>query len=238
MLVIPVLDLRGSVVVHARAGERASYRPVCSALSVSADPVEVAGAYLNLCSFPTLYIADLDAILKQGNNVAHIRRLRDHFPELSLWVDAGFDSAASLQAWTLLELGAPVLGSETHRDFAALKKLLTKNRPGDLILSLDFHGDHFLGPPGLLESPALWPDRVIAMSLHRVGVQQGPDLNLWQRLRQMQPDGQIFVAGGVRDVTDLTRLRDLGASGALLASALHAGRLSSHELRVFMSANI
>jgi phosphoribosylformimino-5-aminoimidazole carboxamide ribotide isomerase len=44
------------------------------------------------------------------------------------------------------------------------------------------------------------------------------------------PNHRIFAAGGVRGIADLNRLTELGAAGALLASALHDGSLASKNL--------
>ncbi|HWX13321.1 MAG TPA: HisA/HisF-related TIM barrel protein, partial [Methylocella sp.] len=38
------------------------------------------------------------------------------------------------------------------------------------------------------------------------------------------------AAGGLRDASDLMRLREAGVSGALVASALHDGRLIGADL--------
>ena len=45
MRIVPVLDLKGGVAVHAVRGERQSYAPVRSVLSPSADPVALARAF-------------------------------------------------------------------------------------------------------------------------------------------------------------------------------------------------
>ncbi|MGE3290704.1 MAG: nickel transporter, partial [Geminicoccaceae bacterium] len=88
---IPVVDLMGGVVVHARAGDRDRYRPLAQSLvAASAEPVAVVEGLLGLHPFPALYIADLDAIRKQGDNTSTILALRHRFPELRMWVDAGF----------------------------------------------------------------------------------------------------------------------------------------------------
>ena len=71
MQVIPVLDLIGGLVVRARMGDRDAYRPIETPLSPTPDPVAVAEGLMRLGSFPTLYIADLDAI------IAYLRSLKD-----------------------------------------------------------------------------------------------------------------------------------------------------------------
>jgi phosphoribosylformimino-5-aminoimidazole carboxamide ribotide isomerase len=68
------------------------------------------------------------------------------------------------------------------------------------------------------------------MSLDHVGNTGGPDL---RRIRQLRPDAgdrQLYAAGGVRDAADLQRLQDAGADGALLASAVHNGRIGAAQL--------
>jgi len=41
MRVIPVIDLKGGVAVHAVRGERERYRPVRSRIAAGSDPVEL-----------------------------------------------------------------------------------------------------------------------------------------------------------------------------------------------------
>ena len=79
-----------------------------------------------------------------------------------------------------------------------------------------------------------WPQRVLAMNLHRVGSNKGPDLALIVGLAGRVPGCQVYAAGGVRSIEDLERIAAAGAAGALIASALHDGRIGSVELSQFM----
>jgi phosphoribosylformimino-5-aminoimidazole carboxamide ribotide isomerase len=98
------------------------------------------------------------------------------------------------------------------------------------ILSLDFREGEFLGPPALLQQPGRWPQRLIAMNLARVGSGLGPDLARVRLLRTLAPAARVYAAGGVRSASDLHDCRRTGASGALVASSLHDGRLSASDL--------
>jgi phosphoribosylformimino-5-aminoimidazole carboxamide ribotide isomerase len=73
------------------------------------------------------------------------------------------------------------------------------------------------------------------MNLHRVGSDQGPDLNLVVNLARRVPGCKVYAAGGVRSVDDLQQVVKAGASGALLASALHDGRIGASHLAQFSS---
>ena len=118
---IPVIDLMGGLVVHARAGDRDRYRPLeHSRVSASPDPAAVIEGLLALHPFRTLYIADLDAIRKQGDHKAQIFALRQAFPQLRLWVDAGFAGECGCRRFLAAELGDLVLGSESQADLRLL----------------------------------------------------------------------------------------------------------------------
>jgi phosphoribosylformimino-5-aminoimidazole carboxamide ribotide isomerase len=225
---IPVIDLMGGVVVHAQAGQRDAYRPIArSAVAASADPTAVIEGLLELFPFRTLYIADLDAIRKRGDHKALIRTLKDRFPGLCLWVDAGFAGECACRRFLGAGLGDLVLGSESQADLRLLEAL--RDEPG-LVLSLDFMGERALGPPALHDTPSLWPERIVVMTLARVGVGAGPDIERLETIMARAPGRRVYAAGGVRGAEDLARLRAIGCAGVLLASALHDGRLGRAEL--------
>ena len=100
--------------------------------------------------FPTFYIADLDAIEGRAPNTAALARLRAMPDAPELWVDAGFADEKALAAALAEPSLRPVLGSESQRDDALLRRF--RDHP-DLILSLDFFADEFRGPPSFLEEP-------------------------------------------------------------------------------------
>src|SRR5208337_4948194 len=166
--------------------------------------------------FQTLYVADLDAIQRRGDNLSVIRRIRAEYPALSLWID---DGAA--------DFDAPVIGSESQRDGALVARHRDSSR---VVLSLDFRGDAFQGPEGILSESKLWPRRVIVMTLARVGGGAGPDLPRLAAIKRIAGDREIYAAGGVRDSADLSALKTAGAAGALIATALHDGRVVKADL--------
>jgi len=224
---IPVIDLKGGEVVRARMGERASYRPLESPLAPTSDPIDVVRGLLAVYPFPILYVADLDAIEGKRDNLATLGRLRAEFPQLEMWIDNGAADEAALEALTGAGLGAPVIGSESQRDGALVASHRDSRR---VVLSLDFRGEAFQGPPGILAEPALWPRRDIVMTLARVGAGAGPDLKRLAAIRSIAENREIYAAGGVRDAADLKALKAAGASGALIATALHERRIVRADL--------
>jgi len=217
----------GGQVVRARMGDRASYRPLESLLSPTSDAVAVVRGLLAVYPFPALYVADLDAIQRDGDNFSALRHIRAEFPKLQIWVDNGAADAAALEAVIEADLGTPVIGSESQRDGRLIAQHKDTRRA---VLSLDFRGDVFQGPDEILRNSALWPSRVIVMTLGRVGSGAGPDLKRLRAIRSVAGGRDIYAAGGVRDAADLSALKAAGAAGALLATALHERRIVAADL--------
>ena len=227
MEVIPVIDLKDGVVVHARMGMRSAYAPIETPLSPTSQPIDVARGLLSIFPFKKFYVADLNAIENKDNNNAALKRLSLDFPELVFWVDAGIADVHHAQRWFEAGLGHLVLGSETQRDSDLIRFLCRNNRT---ILSLDFRGDAFLGPASLLNEANIWPTNVIVMTLARVGSASGPDMNWLTTIKSRATNRQVYAAGGVRDANDLASLAAAGIAGALVATSLHNGKLTGAQI--------
>ena len=231
MQIIPVIDLKDGHVVHARRGERATYPRLRSSLAAGSDPVEIAAALLRLHPFDTLYLADIDAIARQGRNTSAIAAIHTAFPGVELWVDAGIADLCEFLVWQAGGPGRAVIGTECVADPALITGLRTMQSGPPAVLSLDFgaQGDA-LDPIDALAQPSAWPDDVIVMTLARVGTDAGPDSSRIAAVLAAAGERRVYAAGGVRGADDLHTLRRLGAAGALVASSLHDGRITPADL--------
>jgi hypothetical protein len=73
MRVVGVIDLKAGTAVHAVRGERESYRPVSSVIGGDdGDAVALARGFRSELGLDELYVADLDAIVGDGENSARI----------------------------------------------------------------------------------------------------------------------------------------------------------------------
>lgn len=226
MQIIPVIDIRNGAVMRARAGERESYRPIASPLAATSAPSDVVAGFLTLHRFQRIYVADLDAIEGSGDNRHEIEALIERFPAMRFMVDAG---ATSLD-WRGVARVECVIGSESLRDIESLR---ARKDDADVVLSLDFRDDVFLGPDALNDCADLWASQVIVMTLARVGVGDGPDFDRLANIIERAGDRRVYAAGGVRDARDLAQLEKIGAAGALVATALHDGALKRADLECF-----
>ncbi len=230
MRVVVVLDLMGGIVVHGVGGRRSEYRPITSKLTPSCEPIAVAEAFRDQLGLSELYVADLDAIMGRPPSLELFRELSAR--GFALWVDAGLRRAD--QAAALFDAGVSrvVAGLET---LAGPDELAGLNRR--CVFSLDLKAGRPLADWGAdpWDIARLAIDRgvrsLLVLDLARVGEGTGTGTEeLCRRLTTTFPHVEVSAGGGVRGVDDLRRLRECGVSAALVASALHDGRLTRAEL--------
>jgi phosphoribosylformimino-5-aminoimidazole carboxamide ribotide isomerase len=232
MQIIPVVDLMNGQVVRAVRGQRSAYQPVVSALCEGSDPVAVARALCDYAGADTLYVADLDALTGGAVQLATLSNLLAALPGLELWLDAGFADAAAFARLRAV-LGShgarvtPVFASEALATADAARLALAD--AGGAILSLDRRGGELMDRAGCWADPALWPKRVIVMTLDRVGSFEGPDVATLRECARRAPRVTLIGAGGIRDEDDLRVAEEAGAEAWLTASALHDRRIAPQD---------
>ena len=242
MRVIPVIDIRRGIAVHARGGERDRYGPVQSCLTPSADPLVLLERLHAAFQCEEVYVADLDALEQTGDNLALLAVLVNHVGGVQLLVDAGVRSAADVRRLLDIGVGRVVLASETSAGPHQLAEIGRAVSFEKVVCSLDLRGRSVVW--GTAASPIQSADAalaslsasgirsVIILEMDRIGAETGVDVHFLAPLIQRHHGIEILIGGGVRDVGDLLMLRGLGAAGALVATALHRGTISREDLAV------
>jgi phosphoribosylformimino-5-aminoimidazole carboxamide ribotide isomerase len=236
--VLPVVDLKGGIVVRGVAGERAAYQAIRSQIATDASPSAVADALVSKFGFRDVYVADLDAIAGQDPSWRDYENVADC--GLRLIIDAGIDSAsraslmreyANRHAW----LGGVVIGLESIASPQQLRESADILGPDLAVFSVDLkHGkpvttsERWCGalPESIVdEAIAAGIRRVIVLDLAAVGTGQGPVTGpLCRSIRDAHPFLEIISGGGVRSAEDVQAFISAGCNRVLVASALHDGR--------------
>ena len=247
MRIIPVIDLRAGRAVRGRAGTRQHYRPVRSLLGLDPSgsrcavdlsaPRDLFEVYLRLLRPRVLYVADLDRIGGGGDNDDVVSGLALRAPGVSILWDGGLAGPTNGAARRPVANLVPIAGTETLAEATALAPSPASGPP---FLSLDLSDEGVvarsasiaaLGETGVLRAAARHGvRRVLLLFLGRVGTARGLEIPRLERLREAAGDLEVYVGGGIAGLGELRMLRRLGFAGALLATALHDGRISPADL--------
>ncbi|MBS7633084.1 hypothetical protein KEJ15_05635 [Candidatus Bathyarchaeota archaeon] len=238
MKIIPVIDVLGGLVVHAVKGERQHYKPLKSVICRSTNPIEVAKAFEGF-GFREIYLADLDAILGRSRSYALYRQIKAE-TRLKLMVDAATSDVISASKVLSSGVDWVIVGTETLTSLDALSETVKVLGSEHVVVSLDVKGGQLISRSAEVRglNPLELAKRlegmgvkfVILLDLDRVGMECGVNLNLLETL--LGGTGlKVMVGGGLSSVKELCILREIGAYGVLLATALHYGKLDIGELK-------
>jgi phosphoribosylformimino-5-aminoimidazole carboxamide ribotide isomerase len=238
--IIGVLDLRNGHAVHARAGDREQYRPVQSVAGEAIEPGDaeaLARIYRDRLRLHELYVADLDAI---EGRAPQDRLVSSLAAGGRLWLDAGASSADRVRHALTLGAAHVIVGLETLRSWRALDEICDAVDRRRVAFSLDLRDGTPLGDGSLSGGASARAvaaravdagvGSIIVLDLARVGTGAGIDMGLFGLVRETAPHTTLLAGGGVRGVDDLARLADAGCDGALVATALHDGRISAGDV--------
>ncbi|WP_292460345.1 HisA/HisF family protein [Methanothermococcus sp.] len=218
MEIIPVIDIMNNIAVHGMGGNREEYKPLKTVLCDSSNPIDIIEKYKENGA-EKVYIADLDAIMKNGDNFNIIREL----PIYKI-VDAGISTKKDIEYMRALKIcDKLIVGTETLNDLDLLGEK-------DIILSLDFKDGKLLNYEldDILDNVNKNTPLII-LDISSVGTQSGINKNLIKYIID-KTNNPIYIGGGIKDENDLKDAYDLGAQGVLIATAVHKGILDLKEI--------
>lgn len=239
MNVIPVIDLLNGIAVHGIRGERKRYQPLKSVLSNSADqPLDIASTFKSL-GFTSLYLADLDAILKKSANFNIYKQIVGQ-TGLDLMIDAGIADLKIAQKVLAADVPKIVVGSETLKSLDFLAQVVKAFGEDKIVVSIDLKQGKVLSVSETITQMdtlsfaqklgKLGIKQIILLDLDRVGTEHGINFNLLRTLIE-KTEVEVLVGGGIQSLKELKQLRELGVSGVLIATILHNGKLDVNELK-------
>ena len=259
MRVLPVLDVMHGEVVRGIGGRRQKYRRVVSRLTASSRPLDVADALASHFACREFYLADLDALLggepawsmyaalrERGYRLwvdAGVREMTRACQLAEASVESIVVGLETVQGPTALaeivqRFGERIVFSldlrhgEPLGDRDAWFRVQRAGSVSDGHATVAYASGSFNYAETIAaQAVRLGVSRLLVLDLARVGLDSGTGtFELCARLCANHPEVQISAGGGVRNRGDLEELRDCGVRLALVASALHDGRLTRADL--------
>jgi phosphoribosylformimino-5-aminoimidazole carboxamide ribotide isomerase len=236
--IIPVIDTLRGVVVHAVQGHREEYHPLETEFSAAADPVEVASGLKSRFGCDELYVADLDGIMRGEADLSLLARLC-RIGGMKVIADAGVNSPSKARALVDTGVVGVIVGTETLGRLEDMEEIIEVSGGVPVTGSIDIKGEKVISRCAALkgvrplEAARMLEDngvgQLILLDIGRVGSEVGVDVSLVEETVRAV-DLPLLVGGGVASIEDVLALRNAGASGVLVATALYRGRLSRRDL--------
>jgi len=162
-----------------------------------------------------------------------------------LLVDAAVATAERAREVVADGAARVVVGLETLPSFDVLAAIARAIGPERVAFSLDLREGvplveaRLSGTPRELVSAAVTAGArvIVVLDLARVGSGRGVDSVLVRGLRRAHPHVELLAGGGIGTARELERLAAAGLDGALVATALHDGRIKRDDVAAVRRAD-
>lgn len=241
MKLIPAIDVIGGQCVRLSQGDYAQQKTYAS------DPLAVA-LQLQSAGITHLHLVDLDGA--KAGAVQNWDTLERICRETDLQVDFGGGLRTTAAVARAFELGVSQVtgGSIAVKQPATFLEWLREFGGERIILGVDAHRERIavegwqsVTELDLYDFVARFRDAgvqsIVCTDIARDGMLQGAAEDLYAALLVRFEGLQVIASGGVRDMNDLARLRDLGLHGAIFGKAYYEGNITLDDLRHWTKMN-
>lgn len=237
MFIIPAIDIIDGKCVRLTQGDYAQKKVY------NEDPLEVAKEFED-AGLMRLHLVDLDGA-KAGHIVNH-RVLERLASKTSLHIDFGGGLKSDTDLKIAFECGAKQItgGTVAVKNREVFINWLENHGSDKIILGADVKNEK-IAVGGWLETSDLWlkdflRDYIeqgiqycICTDISKDGLLRGASNELYASVLKDFPDLKLIASGGVSNMDDLYKLREIGCFGAIVGKAIYEGRVTVKELEKF-----
>lgn len=226
-LVIPAVDLKDGKCIQLRQGREDS---VILELD---DPVAVALRWERLGA-PRLHVVDLDGALKERRVNEGI--LREIVRRVSIPVQFGGGIRSPEDAGALLDLGVSrvIIGTMALENPEILEAISERHGRDKITIALDSRKGNVvvrgwkkstgLKPSEVARKFEAYASEVLYTNVDREGLMRGVAEEAIKEVIEATSMG-VIVSGGVSTIEDVKKIKELGARGVVIGSAIYTGKL-------------
>ncbi|MDZ4058727.1 MAG: 1-(5-phosphoribosyl)-5-[(5-phosphoribosylamino)methylideneamino]imidazole-4-carboxamide isomerase [Bacteroidales bacterium] len=236
--VIPAMDIIGGECVRLSMGDYTTKKIYSSA------PEDVAVQFEQY-GMNRLHIVDLDGA-KMGTpiNTEIIERVLK-VSNLSIQFGGGVRTISDAERVFSLGASRVIIGSAAVQDPAIISSLIKKYGKNRVILGVDIK-DQKIAINGWIDKVDKDIDafisffinmgvgQIICTDISKDGMLSGPSFDIYMNLLSAFPFVDIIASGGVRDIKDIKRLKDIGLNGVIVGKALYEKRIDLNDLKSWL----
>tara|TARA_B100001741_G_C16479068_1_gene563906 strand:- start:37 stop:714 length:678 start_codon:yes stop_codon:yes gene_type:complete len=220
MDIIPAIDLKKGKVVKASQGDRSLYKSIDISTRHSSNPITFIKALIITYRPSTIYLADLDSLDGDGNNIDIICRIANMFRNKIFWVDVGAQKIKKLNKRNI----TPILCSESCDDIRLINYVYK-----GYVHSYDYN-NRFLGTQYFKRLNSSYKKKIIFMNISDVGNEKGPDFKYIRRMIRFS-DTEYYVGGGIKSIVDLHKLNKMNITGVIVSSLLMSKKTNGYIIK-------
>ena len=205
----------------------------------SDDPLAIAKKWES-AGADMIHLVDLDATLGSGSNFEILRNIAKS-ANIPVQVAGGLRNEKIIE--NALEFAQRVvIGTLAFNDKTTLGELLTRYGKEKLVISAD-HNNGLIVVNGWQQSTKIsLTDAVngfvemgfseyLSTSVTKDGTLEGPDLKPLQEINEMNTVN-LIVSGGISNIEDVMKVKELNPFGAILGKALYENQISIEEAKL------
>ena len=232
MKIIPAIDLMEGKVVRLYKGDP-SKKTI-----YSENPLEIAKKWES-AGADMIHLVDLDATLGKGSNFEILGNIAKSV-KIPVQIAGGLRNEKIIES--ALEFAQrAVIGTLAFKDKTTLGKLLAVYGSKKLVISVD-HNDGLVAVNGwqqttkiplidaVNEFKEMGFSEYLSTNISRDGTLHGPDLIRTRTINEIE-DVNLIVSGGISNVEDVVKVKELNPFGVILGKALYENQITIEEAK-------
>jgi len=233
MRIIPAIDIMDGKCVRLTKGDYTTKK------IYNENPLEIAKSFEDN-GIQFLHLVDLDGA--KSNSIINYKILEKLASKTTLAIDFGGGLKSEKDVEIAFESGAKQItgGSIAAKNRSEFVGWINRYGAEKVILGADCK-DRKIATDGWLEESDTDVIEfiqsyeqngirdVISTDISKDGMLKGPSINLYKDILN-QTQINLIASGGVSNINDLYRLREIGCSGVIIGKAIYEGRITMKEL--------
>jgi phosphoribosylformimino-5-aminoimidazole carboxamide ribotide isomerase len=203
------------------------------------DPVEMAQSFEN-AGAKYIHLVDLDAAKKQGNNYNVISKIASS-TNLTVQMGGGIRDTETLKKVLDFGVSRAIIGSLAVKDPQLVFDWIQEFGPDRIVVGTDVMNG-FIATDGWYVTSDKDINSFVATymkngattflctDISRDGMLQGIAADLYEDLQNSHKGIQLIASGGVKDMTDVEKAKNLNMYGIVIGKAIYEGNISLEEL--------
>ena len=236
MKVIPAIDIKNGKCVRLMQGD------FSRSTIYETSPLNQAKIFEN-AGFNLLHIIDLDgAAYGLQSNISIIDSIIKS-TEMNIQLGGGIRSIDDINL--LLDKGIErvVLGTKIIEDKNFLSKVLTRFNQKNIVFALDFRISNsipFLLSRGWQKQTKInlfdfikqyKVQNILATDITLDGVLKGPNVSVYQKIRNQAPNSNLIGSGGISSIEDINQLSKINVKECVVGKAIYEKKINLKDLK-------